>query len=163
MTKIDGGLNDEFRKHLPGIFFQRIETGGTGRGIPDSCYCGRNAFREVSQSVWQEPYVQNGTMGWVEFKTTDGWVCGLRPEQLGWGDRWARSGGRLWLALRRRAAAGVRRGEAVDELWMVPGRSWVMVGRVGLRGLVPQEHDHRLWTGGPQRWGWDAVRSLLLD
>lgn len=155
MTKIDGGLSDEFRKHLPGFHFQRIETGGTGRGIPDTNAC-------ILRAAPCPTCGSRGVEFWIEFKWTDGWVLGLSPEQYGWHDKRARHGGRTWVAVRRRAVAGPRRGEAVDELWVIPGSQVIAVQEAGgLRACAEGQHGARLWRGGPSKWDWDAVRALL--
>lgn len=160
MTKIDGGLSDEFRKRLPGFHLQRVETGGTGRGIPDTNYA-----CTVHETVNSVPRGALGVEGWIEFKTTDGWVLGLRPEQVGWISRRAHMGCRVWVAVRRRAAAGKRRGAACDELWMVPGREVILVQERGLKGLDTKDGEVfgiRVWRGGPSRWDWNAVGLLLV-
>lgn len=150
MAKIDGGLSDEFRKRLPGWHLQRVETGGTGRGIPDTNYGG-----------------PGGVHGWIEYKQTDGWAVTLEPEQVGWHLRRRRLGTPTWIAVRRTARAGPRRGSAVDELYMIPGE-WAALARDGgLRALLPLLRPSGAgcgpwwWRGGPAAWDWDAVRALL--
>jgi Holliday junction resolvase len=88
---IDGGLSQLFQDNLPKVHWQRIETGGTGRGIPDlnGCYQGAEA--------------------WVECKRTKHWTVEVRPEQVGWIERRTRAGGRVFLAVRR----------AERELWLL--------------------------------------------
>ena len=86
----DGGLRALFRKNIPGDW-QAIETGSTGRGIPDANYCHR------------------GAEGWVEFKACKHWKFGIWPEQIAWLERRYRNGGRVFLAVRR----------ADDELWLI--------------------------------------------
>lgn len=152
MTKIDGGLSDEFRDRLPGLHFQRIETGGTGRGIPDTNWA-----------------ASGGKTGWLEFKQTDGWAVTLMPEQIGWSLRRTRLGSSVWIAVRRRTKDGVRRGAACDELYMIPGEWAALAKDGGIRGLLPLLRPSGVgvgpwsWSGGPSRWDWAAVRSLLLD
>lgn len=155
MTKIDGGLSDLFRKNLPGFHFQRIETGGTGGGIPDTNYAVTRPDKSCAH-------------GWIEYKQTDGWTVPLETEQCGWIDRRWRMGCAVWIAVRRRAAAGPRRGPAVDELWFMPG-AWAIpgvdTGLKGLTGLLRPDGSglgpHQ-WAGGPSAWGWGVVRGLLV-
>jgi hypothetical protein len=111
MTARDGDLRAIFRRKLPHFDWTSVESGGTGRGIPDSEYC------------------HEGATGWVEFKQTDGWAVKIRAEQVGWIMRRWRHGGRVWVAVRRRS----------DELWVVPGDAAVQLKGHGLRA-VPSEH-----------------------
>lgn len=72
-----------FKGHLPkGSDFQRIETGSTGRGIPDVnlCYEGREC--------------------WVELKIVMGKRIEVRPEQVAWHFRRNRAGGVTWILAR---------------------------------------------------------------
>lgn len=137
--KLDGGLYDQFKKHLhPGIDWQRIETGGTGRGIPDVNFC------------------YAGVEGWIENKKTSKWSANLRPEQVGWIDRRSRCGGRVWIAVRRLHEGGVRKGSAGDELWLIPGRLVIKLHEEGLHkvGIRPYE-------GGPSNWDWYSVATTI--
>jgi hypothetical protein len=77
---IDGGLRQLFRQHLPKVHWQAIETGGTGRGIPDLNGC------------------LGGIEAWIELK---GPKTPMRPEQVAWIERRARAGGRVFIALRK--------------------------------------------------------------
>lgn len=136
--KSDGGLYDLFKKYLPPVIhWQRIETGGTGRGIPDTNFC----------------YEYEG---WIEFKKTSKWGAGLRPEQVGWIDRRTRVGGRVWIAVRRTHTGGERKGCAQDQLWLVPGRMVIQLHQGGLNSVpvVPEE-------GGPSKWDWKVVAQKL--
>ena len=138
----DGGLRKLFRRHLrAGFHWQSVETGGTGLGVPDSNFC------------------CDGVEGWVEFKQTTGWQVTLRPEQVAWLVRRAMVGGRVFVAVRRRNDGGPRRGDPVDELWLLNGaraRELEEGGlRAGLGTLVVS-------IGGPARWRWDLVRAALL-
>lgn len=80
----DGNLRQLFRQHLPAVDFVSVETGGTGRGIPDSEYC------------------YEGRTGWIEFKMAKGQNTGIRPEQFAWMNRRIRHGGRAFVAIRRK-------------------------------------------------------------
>ena len=140
---IDGGLRPLFRDKLRrGFHWQSIETGGTGRGIPDSNYC---------EQGWGE--------GWVEFKLTDAWSVGIDAEQVGWLKTRLLYGGRTFLAVRRRHAGGPRKGVAVDQLWMCSG--WY-AGAVKADGLRSEDVVWLgVWSGGAAQWDWDAVREAL--
>lgn len=143
---VDAGLRPLFRKHLPQFDWQSIETGGTGRGIPDSNYCvmGTHGI---------------GHEGWIEYKSTDGYVVDLRPEQVGWIMRRVRRGGRVWIAVRRSHDGGPRRGPPVDELWIFGG-GLAVEARTG--GLLAIENRARRWHHGPTAgWDWGAVAGVL--
>lgn len=139
----DGGLRPLFHDRLrSGIMWQAIETGGTGRGIPDSYFCG-----------------QGVGCGWVEMKQTAAWNVGLSPEQCGWHRAHSLRGGRSWIAVRRTHSGGPRRGSAVDELWLCRGEWAPLLREGGLRceSIVWEG----VWSGGPVRWDWEAVRKTL--
>lgn len=125
-----------FQKHFPEVHWQPIETGGTGRGIPDTNYC------------------FGGIEGWVEFKLTSTWTTGLRPEQIAWLLRRARAGGRTFIAIRRKHSGGLRKGLAEDQLYLFPGTY--------ARDLVLKGH-RPIGDGGPARWPWAEIKSLLLS
>lgn len=138
----DGNLRPIFREKLRvGFHWQSIETGGTGRGVPDSNYCCA------------------GVEGWVEFKRTSGWDVPLRPEQVGWLVRRHMAGGRVFVAVRRQHRGGPRLGDPVDELWLLRGGSARELVSGGLRSGVGVVG---VWSGGPARWGWEAVREALV-
>jgi hypothetical protein len=139
----DGGLRPLFRKFIPWIHWQSVETGGTGLGVPDSNYCGR------------------GVEGWVEYKWTAGWAVTLSPEQVGWHCRRARAGGRTFIAVRRRCPPGPRRAGA-DELWLLHGRFAPDLRSGGLRSAPPGSVVG-CWPGGPARWDWEAVGVALTS
>lgn len=138
---IDGGLRPLFRERLKrGFQWTSIETGGTGRGTPDSEFC------------------CGGVARWVEFKQTEGWACTLLPEQVGWHVARAYRGGTSLIATRRWHDGGPRRGEAVDELWVHEGRFAAELRAEGLRAAEPLLREF----GGPAGWDWDRVRAVLL-
>lgn len=142
---VDDGLRPIFRSYLIPLGFdmQSVETGGTGRGIPDTNYC------------------TGGLEGWIEFKATSGWSVDLSPEQIGWIERRVRHGGRVWIAVRRRHEGGARRGGAVDELYLLPGK-FVRDARLnGLRGANLGPHLMGPFEDGPSRWDWDTVAEAL--
>ena len=147
---VDDGLRPLFRKHIARCHWQSVETGGTGRGIPDSNYC-------------LPPLVEGygGYEGWIEYKATKGYEVSLRPEQIGWIMQRGRAGGRVWVAVRRRHQGGLRRGLPVDELWLIPGGLAMEARTSGLRSDAVQKSARR-WHGGPTAgWDWDAVAALL--
>lgn len=140
---IDGGLRGVFRDRLRvGIHWQSIETGGTGRGIPDSNFCGEDVGE-----------------GWIEFKQTSAWSVGLAPEQVGWLKKRILCGGRTFVAVRRSHEGGPRRGSGVDELWLCSG---VWAGHLRTDGLrCPEVQWLGVWSGGPSSWNWEEVRRCL--
>jgi hypothetical protein len=83
--------------------YQRIETGGTGLGIPDV---------NIKVDGCEET--------WIELKVVQGLRVELRPEQVVWHVRRARSGGSSWV-LAREKKNGPRVG-TVDRLYVWPGR-----------------------------------------
>ncbi len=145
---IDGGLRALFRQHLLWFDWCSVESGTTGRGIPDSNYCIKDAVDG------------RGIEGWVEFKQTPGWTCPLRPEQVGWIMRRTRHGGRVHVAVRQRATAGPQR-DSRDVLWLVPGGLAAQAKEHGLRGL-PLGRGVAAWHGGPGAWDWRAVAAVLV-
>lgn len=148
MTKIDGGLRQLFRQHLPQFDWCSIESGATGGGIPDMNYC-------TCTELHSDGY---GKEGWLELKQTPGHRVTLRPEQVGWIARRVRAGGRVWIAVRQQAARGPRR-EARDALWLIPGADAkeALVG--GLSG--PGAACWPQWRGGPARWDWPRIAEVL--
>lgn len=139
---IDGNLRPIFRDKLrDGFHWQSIETGGTGRGIPDSNFC------------------CDGVEGWVEFKSTEAWSVDLSPEQCGWHLSRQRHGGRTFVAVRRRHEGGPRKGEGVDELWLYSGK-WVR--ELLTNGLKCTVRPVGVWSGGPARWRWEEIRLGLI-
>lgn len=147
---VDDGMRPLFRKHIPHFHWQSIETGGTGQGIPDSNFCAPPLTP-----------LGPGFEGWIEYKATEHWSVDLLPEQIGWLMRRARTGGRVWIAVRRRHDGGPRLGPPVDELYVFPGAlAKVAKAGGGLRAPDVQRATRR-WQGGPLRWDWRAVAALL--
>jgi hypothetical protein len=150
---MDDGLRPLFRERIQ-AHWQSIETGGTGRGVPDSNVCLPSAGER-----------------WIEFKATAGWAVTLRPEQIGWLVTRERHGGVTFVAVRRRCDAGPRRGGAVDELHLYRGFAARELKVHGLQHsslIVPHEarvilaRAHRgLWQGGPSRWPLPEIRDIL--
>jgi hypothetical protein len=142
VMSMDGRLNQLFQKHLRDVHWCRVETGSTGRGVPDlnGCY--------------------QGTEFWLELKQTHGWAVSMRPEQVAWCLQRLRAGGRVAIAVRRTLQAGPRRGPAVDELWLACGHAGPHLALGGLRG-TPLPMLLGCWPGGPAKWPWRAALGLL--
>lgn len=139
---IDGGLRALFKKHMPYVDFQPIETGGTGLGIPDTNGC------------------FNGVECWIEFKQTEAWNVTVRPGQVGWAERRLRHGGRVYLATRRWHDGGVRKGDSQDELWLHHGRDTRGVSKFGLQKGPPPIVK---FEGGPAKWKWPIIQLVLFS
>lgn len=140
MSRIDGRLSELFRARMNLWHWQRVETAGTGLGIPDLNYC----------------YASHE--GWLELKQCDGWQCGLRPEQAAWIGRRIRAGGNVHIAVRRKHDGGPRRGEGVDELYLFCGCKAQQLIVSKLMIVLPRG----MWSGGPAKWNWGAVSKALM-
>lgn len=137
----DGNLRQIFRKHLPSVHWQSIET-IIGRGTPDINGC------------------LNGKEFWIENKSTSGWAVKFEEGQVAWHEQRLRAGGRVFLAVRRAAIAGPRRGAAVDELWLFSGSHSRSISLCGLKGARPLA---AAWQdGGPARWDWEVIKKELM-
>jgi hypothetical protein len=139
---IDGGLRPLFRKAMPLFHWQSIETGGTGKGIPDSNYC------------------RGGVEGWVEFKITKGWTAGLRPEQVGWHLKRQNAGGRTFIAIRQQLPANTRRIKPTDRLWLFPGYMVKALEEGIPKHWWDEPPEHVLCMESP--WKWELVEDYLL-
>lgn len=139
----DGNLGSIFQKHLPKVHWQRIET-LIGRGTPDLNGC------------------LDGKEFWIENKSTSGWAVKFEDGQVAWHERRCRAGGRTFVAVRRQANVGPRRGDACDELWLFRGQEARRVCAEGLKGKqsIPV---CGIWHGGPAKWDWDWIRKVLLS
>lgn len=129
---MDGNLRSLFLKNLPQVHWQSIESGMTGRGIPDTNGC------------------FDGQEFWIEFKETQHWSVSLRPEQIGWLMRRARAGGRVFIAVRR----------AGQELWLLSGNDAIDLKENGLRGCHPN-NVLATYGGGPRAWDWNDILTAL--
>lgn len=139
---VDGGLRKIFREKLPDIDWVSVETGGTGRGVPDSNGCAQ------------------GQEFWAEYKLTGAWSVRLSPEQVGWITRRIRHGGSVFITVRRKTKAGPRKGEPVDELYIYTGSVARELKDLGIRkGPEPLAK----FEGGPSKWNWDQIRIILLS
>ena len=137
--KSDGSLRQLFQKNLPAVHWAVVETGATEPGVPDLNGCFRR--REF----------------WIECKLTSGWAIHFRPEQIGWITRRTRSGGRVFIAVRRRCEAGPRR-EAADEIYIFSGAVSISLSERGI-GSVPPLAFYR---EGPKHWNWDGILDVML-
>ena len=139
--KSDGELRQFYRKYLPQVSWSSIESGGSEPGIPDSCG------------------VLDGVTFFVENKLTAGFTVDIRTPQRGWMLRHTRQGGVGYVAIRRIAAAGPRRGAASDELWIYEGATIANLADAGMTevGLLGR------WDGGPRSWPWPDVLAIFLE
>jgi hypothetical protein len=129
---MDGGLRALFRKHLPEFHWVAIESWMTGSGIPDVNFC------------------CSGVEGWIEFKKTGAIAVRFKPGQIAWHEQRHRARGRTFIAVRRLA-------KGVDDLFLYPGEQARLVDDLGLEAL-PLLHCQ----GGPARWRWNRLKTLLL-
>ena len=138
---IDGGLWKCISDHLKSPDWQRIESGGTGGGIPDLNGC----LEKVEM--------------WAELKATHEWAVKIRPEQVGWAERRIRHGGRVLLMTRRSRDGGPVKGPAVDELWIHRGSDMRKVSMLGLQKGPPPIIK---CSGGPSAWLWPVIEDILF-
>lgn len=150
MTKQrDGGLRQIVQTWLPDVQWQAIETWSTGQGVPDLHYI-----------------IKGGYAGWIECKQTVAWSVGVKPEQVGWAERYARYGGRSFFFVRQFCKAGPRV-EARDVLWVIGSGGGRALADRGLRAfdesLVDGDGTHLLLCcqGGPAEWRWDLIRKIM--
>lgn len=147
MARVDGGLRQLFRQHLPKMHWQSIEVAAIAKGVPD-CNC-----------------CYQGVEFWVENKRSNAYTIGLRPEQVAWLDRRARNGGTVFIAVRRITKRGPRRGAAADELWLLDGRAARAIGRLNSLQMVRAIRPELVLCveeGGPTRWQWSSVGAALV-
>lgn len=133
--KADGGLRSTIIEHIIGPHWQAIETGSTGRGIPDLNGCHKS--REI----------------WIECKAADHWAVVIDPMQVAWIERRARNGGHCFIAVKR----------AGTEFWLLaPGAARVLaMPRLGLRDL-PERLILGRWAGGSRNWPWATIQGLVF-
>lgn len=130
---IDGGLSKEFQKNIR-AHWQRIETGGTGLGIPDLNYC------------------VIGKEGWIELKHTTSWKVRVRPDQCAWAERRARAGGRIFMAVRQQGAGR-------DDLWMLSSDAPRLLLKGMRLDLLPGSLVFYHGVGRP--WDWDRIQEIM--
>jgi len=115
-------LKSNLDKHYgSSVHVQRIETGLTGRGIPDLNIAYKGVFSGVTMV---------GEL-WIELKMVDGLRVKLEPEQAAWHIRRAAAGGRTWI-LAREKKEGPRVGN-VDQIHLWPGDQAVEVLNRGMQ------------------------------
>lgn len=124
----DGGLRKIFRSRLPMVHWTSIETGIVERGVPDM------------HGTWK------GSSFWIENKRARGLEISLRPQQIGWLVRNARSGGKAFVAVRKK-----------DVLWIFHGRDARTLARQGLRDIPAAALAGR-WVAP---WPWTAILRVL--
>lgn len=132
---MDGGLRQLFKKHLPDVHWQAIETFITGSGVPDINGC------------------LDGIEFWIENKFAKGKKRArvtFSPAQVGWIEQRLRHGGRVFIAVRHTTAQA-------DTLYLLRGAA----ARELTVGETPEALAIGVWDGGPARWDWDAVKWLL--
>jgi hypothetical protein len=136
----DDGLRKLFHDRVERCHWQALELGVVGAGVPDSNGCA------------------DGAEFWIEMKATDGWAVELNPMQVGWILRRMRSGGRVFIAVRRRHDGGPLLGDPTDELHIYEGWDAAVLKAEGMRSAaVPVLQT----DGGPSRWDWGRVREVL--
>lgn len=147
----DANLRQIFQDYIPDFFWQSIESGSTGSGIPDLYYCAAGPGRN------EQPYYS----GWIECKTTKANAVVISPFQVAWAERHWRKKGRCWLAVRVLCKKG-KRTKAKDELWLFHGEgtSWCKVGGIS---AVPSLFVKGHWVGGPAKWDWQKIKSVLAS
>jgi Holliday junction resolvase len=126
-------VKNAMERDLPGVHLQRIETGMTGRGIPDVNACYR------------------GVEAWLELKVVEGRRVLLRPEQVAWHAKRAAVGGNNFIIARDKRD-GVRVGK-FDRLYVWHGSQAV--------SLVQQGLDCPPLYVGDRPWSWPEVHKLF--
>lgn len=136
----DGDLRNIFKSRLFAAHWQPIESWSTGQGVPDAEYC-----------------FPGGLSGWIEHKKTTAFAVDFQPHQVGWIERRLRAGGRVFVAVRRVASAGPRKGRAVDELHLFGGLSARSLSENG----IGETESIGSWGGGPSAWDWYRIAAIL--
>ena len=137
-SRNESGLWSLLKGNLPpGLEYDRIETGGTGKGIPDF------------NATWE------GRDFWIEFKVCAGNKVGLRPEQVGWHLRRSEAGATTFILVRRKAE-GPRIGK-VDSLYLYHGAFADALDEQGLK------FGPLLKLDAPYDWRklWDTIYHRL--
>jgi len=132
VSKIDGGLRSLFHKNLKQAQWSAVETGMVAQGIPDSEFC-----------------FPGGRQGWLEYKRANGNSVRVRPLQVAWIEKRIRLGGRAFVAVVRGGDLTLFRGEAIRHL------------KEGGISAVPDGLVLGTWGGGPRRWNWAEIQTLL--
>lgn len=124
----DGGLRKIFRSRLPMVHWTSVETGLVQQGVPDM------------HGTWK------GSSFWIENKRARGLEINLRPQQIGWLLRNARSGGKAFVAVRKK-----------DVLWLFHGAHARSLARDGLRKPAPAA----IAGSWPAPWPWAKIARIL--
>tara|TARA_R110000824_G_scaffold64402_2_gene168250 strand:+ start:20478 stop:20888 length:411 start_codon:yes stop_codon:yes gene_type:complete len=136
MDKKESNFWNLLKAHLPKtIDTQRIETGSTGRGIPDVNMC------KLGKEIW------------VELKVVKGRKVQLSPEQTAWHFRRTRAGGTTWI-LARDKVDGVRKGK-YDKIYAWSGKYSVDVSGNGI-----DSENAIVWE---RPFDWDEIWQLLFS
>ena len=87
------------KPHIPkDAHVQRIETGLTGKGVPDLNYC------------------QNGKEIWIELKSIQGNKSQLSPFQIAWIHNRAKAGGNCYVLIRKNKEIRLFQPKTLEEL-----------------------------------------------
>jgi Holliday junction resolvase len=87
------------KQHIPkDAHVQRIETGLTGKGVPDLNYC------------------QNGKEIWIELKSIRGNKSQLSPFQIAWIHNRAKAGGNCYVLIRKNKEIRLFQPKTLEEL-----------------------------------------------
>jgi len=129
---IDGGLGKLLQEHLRDVHWQRIETGGTGRGTPDINGCWR------------------GIEIWIELKQATHWQVEIQPEQVAWIERRARAGGRVFVMVRQKRTI----------LWLLRPTAARCLIRGTRLDMIPDAIYRG--EGGPSAWQWQRLREAMF-
>ena len=87
------------KQHIPkDAHVQRIETGLTGKGVPDLNYC------------------QNGKEIWIELKSIQGNKSQLSPFQIAWIHNRAKAGGNCYVLIRKNKEIRLFQPKTLEEL-----------------------------------------------
>ena len=136
MDKKESNFWNLLKAHLPKtIDTQRIETGSTGRGIPDVNMC------KLGKEIW------------VELKVVKGRKVQLSPEQTAWHFRRTRAGGTTWILARDKVDGG-RKGK-YDKIYAWSGKYSVDVSGNGI-----DSENAIVWE---RPFDWDEIWQLLFS
>jgi len=137
---MDGNLRTLFKRHLPHVFWQSLETGGTARGVPDTYF------------------MYKGISGFIEMKKIDKNFINIDAFQIGWHEKFSRAGGKSYVAVRFKRERTARK-RAADTLLIFHGADIRKLQKLGAANFA---HRALLVTsGGPGRWKWNKVAERL--
>jgi len=137
MNQPERNFNNLLKKHLSqGAMWQRIETAGTGQGVPDIFAC------------------LDGKDRWIEDKIVSGKQVKLSPEQVAWHLKYHTCGGTSFICARYKHEGGPRKGDPVDQILLWPGKLASDVKRLGI--LAPG------CVSFPRPFDWEKIKRLLF-